>query len=160
MIDSTILEQNSAQIAATSEDQIDLAEEDDPVYNGTDSSAYSNGTYPALNGTDAGLNDTDSGIFDDGDDSDDISAADDIAGNSTTGSSGTTTSAAPAPAVTTAAAAIVQKAGTFSYVGCEADSATSRTLSSLSWAGTELSVERCATYCAAYQYMGVEFGSE
>ena len=63
-------------------------------------------------------------------------------------------------AASAASAKAVPSAGTFNYLGCSMDSSTSRTLSSLSWAGTGLSVERCASYCAAYKYMGVEFGSE
>ena len=62
--------------------------------------------------------------------------------------------------VAAASATAVPSAGTFKYLGCSIDSFTSRTLSSLSWAGTGLTVERCASYCAAYKYMGVEFGSE
>lgn len=62
--------------------------------------------------------------------------------------------------VAAASATAVPSAGTFNYLGCSIDSFTSRTLSSLSWSGTGLSVERCASYCAAYKYMGVEFGSE
>ena len=157
-IDATITKQSGTEIAATSEDQIDDAELDDPDYNGSD-------------GDDGD---------DTGDDSDDDSEDnDDDDSGFAVGGLGTGTASAPGFSTKTSAAATmshvatpasssapaaspttVMTSGTFNYLGCELDSSTSRTLSSLSWAGTGLTVERCASYCATYQYMGVEFGSE
>ena len=165
-IDSTITKQTSTEIAATSEDQIDQAEEDDPDYN------------DFIDGDDDGDDGDDDDDNDDGDDTGDASGDDgeDDSGAAVGGSGsgsvstsrGSATTASALPNVATpasssapsASATAVPSAGTFKYLGCSVDSSTSRTLSSLSWAGTGLSVERCASYCSAYVYMGVEFGSE
>lgn len=175
-IDATINKQTSTEIAATSEDQIDDAELDDPDYD-------DDGDYDDYDGDDDG---------DDGDDGfgDDTGVASGTgtatgAGIVSTGtgtasaakSTGLVTKISSTPVSTSpvavsssspplssssaaASANVVMSSGTFNYIGCELDSSTSRTLSSLSWAGTGLTVERCASYCAAYQYMGVEFGAE
>lgn len=151
-IDSTITKQTSTEIAATSEDQIDQAEEDDPAYN----------DYIDSGG------DGDNIYADSSDDTADDSGSGTGSVSTSRGSATQISTAASLPKVTTpvsssaplASATVVPSAGTFKYLGCSIDSSTSRTLSSLSWAGTGLSVERCAAYCAAYVYMGVEFGSE
>ncbi len=144
-LDDIVKQQNKNAIAVTSEDEVDEAEMDDPDYDGDDD-IYGD----AINGTASGTG-TNAG------------------GNAVTtsvaglGSHVTSTPAAAAPVTSTpatAAAKVVSSSGSFKYVGCELDSSTSRTLSSLSWSGTGLTVERCAAYCAEYQYMGVEFGSE
>lgn len=166
-IDSTISKQTSTEIAATSEDQVDQAEEDDPDY-----SDFIDGDD---DDDDAG-DDIGDGSGDDGEDSSGVPV-----GGSGSGSVSTkilTTSALPkvttqalssaplappaplASSAPLASATAVASAGTFKYLGCSMDNSAARTLSSLSWAGTGLSVERCASYCAAYVYMGVEFGSE
>ncbi|KAL9066081.1 MAG: hypothetical protein Q9161_007806 [Pseudevernia consocians] len=149
-IDATITKQSGNEIAATSEDQIDDAELDDPDYNGSDGD----------DGDDSGDDsDDDSGFAVGGLGTGTASAP----GFSTKTSAPATMSHVATPASSSAPAAsptAVMTSGTFNYLGCELDSSTSRTLSSLSWAGTGLTVERCASYCATYQYMGVEFGSE
>lgn len=158
-IDATINKQTSTEIAATSEDEIDDAEVDDPVYNGSDDGSDDDGIDD--DGSD------DDGSDDDG--SDDNGDSGIAVGGSGTGntavshssqSSPATTFHATASATASASAAVVKVAGTFNYLGCQLDSSTARTLSSLSWTGTGLTVERCAAYCNEYQYMGVEFGSQ
>ena len=137
-IDKTMKQQTSTEIAATSEDAVEQAEVDDPVYQdlygGLDSN-FTNSNYTDSNYTDTTSDST-----------------------STDGQIQATTSNAAALPV--AAPQTVQKSGTFSYTGCEADNANSRTLSSKAWSGQNLTVERCADYCSGYQYMGVEFGSQ
>ena len=137
-IDKTMKQQTSTEIAATSEDAVEEAELDDPVYqdfnDGLDSN-FTNSNYTDSNYTST-TNDS----------------------TSTDGQIQASTS--KAPTVPVAAPQTVQKSGTFSYTGCEADSTNSRTLSSKAWSGQNLTVERCADYCSGYQYMGVEFGSQ
>lgn len=133
--------QTGTEIAATSQDQIDNAEMDDPIYNGI-----------ADNSTGYGLGNG-SGIDVGGPGTGTASASQSAASQVAISASSSSSAAA-------AAANVVMSSGTFKYVGCQLDSSTSRTLSSLSWTGTGLTVERCASYCAKYQYMGVEFGSQ
>ena len=148
-IDATINKQTSTEIAATSEDEIDDAEVDDPVYNGSDDGSDDDGS------DDDGSDDNgDSGIAVGG------SGTGNTAVSHSSQSSPATTFHATASATASASAAVVKVAGTFNYLGCQLDSSTARTLSSLSWTGTGLTVERCAAYCNEYQYMGVEFGSQ
>ena len=123
--------QSSTEIAATSEEEVEEAELDDPEYQDIDDGiddGSSNSTFTASNGT----------------------ATD---GQVQPSSSNTATVANAAPQT-------VKTSGSFSYTGCEADNANSRTLSSLQWSGQNLTVERCADFCSGYQYMGVEFGSQ
>ncbi|CAF9939248.1 hypothetical protein IMSHALPRED_001269 [Imshaugia aleurites] len=174
-IDATINKQTSTEIAATSEDEIDDAEEDDPEYDGEDDGSDDDDDDD--DGDDfAGDDDGDSDDDDGSDDSDSGIAVGDSGAGSTTASHSKVSSAATAsasqvssPATTSqaaavtsaaASAAVVESSGTFTYLGCQLDSFTARTLSSLSWTGTGLTVERCASYCSEYQYMGVEFGSQ
>ena len=174
-IDATINKQTSTEIAATSEDEIDDAEEDDPEYDGEDDGSDDDDDDD--DGDDfAGDDDGDSDDDDGSDDSDSGIAVGDSGAGSTTASHSKVSSAATAsasqvssPATTSqaaavtsaaASAAVVESSGTFTYLGCQLDSSTARTLSSLSWTGTGLTVERCASYCSEYQYMGVEFGSQ
>ena len=148
--------QTSSNIAATSEDTIEEAELDDPDYgpSGNDSSTAYNGTYSDSSDSDDDL----SGIAN--------GTGDATSQGGTAGAVATTTKAATpastpnAGAGAAAGAAVVGVSGTFNYLGCQMDHDDARTLSNLSWSGTGLTVERCATYCQGYQYMGVEFGSE
>ena len=135
-IDATVKMQNKTAIAASSEDEVDAADADDP--------------NPADGGDD---------------DDDDFDSVGDSTNNATTSgaTNGATDSGSAAPAAAAPAApiaSVVKTSSTFNYIACEADSSTSRTLSSLSWSGTNLTVERCAAYCSQYKYMGVEFGSQ
>lgn len=152
-IDATILQQTGTEIAATSEDQIINAETDDPEYNG---SQYDTGNYTGdASGGDSGI------AF--GASATGTASMPQSTSFATKVSAPATTSQVAIPASSSAPvviANVVMNSGTFNYFGCELDSSTSRTLSSLSWVGTGLTVERCASYCAKYQYMGVEFGSE
>ena len=142
-IDKTMKQQTSTEIAATSEDAVEQAEVDDPVYqdlyDGLGSN-YTDGNYTDGNYTDSNYTST--------------------TNDSTSTDGQIQASTSNAPTVPVAAPQTVQKSGTFSYTGCEADSTNSRTLSSKAWSGQNLTVERCADYCSGYQYMGVEFGSQ
>lgn len=51
-------------------------------------------------------------------------------------------------------------AGGWLYAGCYSDSATARVLSGTTKAGSTISLESCATFCAAYKYFGVEYADE
>lgn len=166
-IDATIAKQTGTEIAATSEDQIEDAELDDPDYDGSEDD--SDGSDD--NGDDDSVDDSGDDTGDDTSNDTDGDTGDDTSDNGATalGGSGTGTASVPestgfsakaSSVAPVASARAVTSSGTFKYIGCQLDSSTSRTLSSLSWAGTELTVERCAAYCAGYQYMGVEFGSE
>ena len=148
-IDATINLQTKTQIAATSEDQINNAEADDPAFNGSGDVNGSN--------TDAILG----GLGDSTTNGTTNSTASGTTSGTANGISAPVSSfpAAPVPSAA-AAASVVKTSLTFNYIACEADSNTARTLSSLNWAGTGLTVQRCAAYCAKYKYMGVEFGSE
>ena len=141
-IDKTINQQTTTQIAATSEDEINNAEIDDPAY-GAGGDGFFGSSDP--------FNET-------------------YAGNSTIGD-GVPASAAAVPAASAAApaapavpvaslATVVGVYGSFKYLGCQVDTSVAPTLSSLAWSGTELTVQRCGDYCAAYQYMGLEQGSQ
>ena len=143
-IDTTIKMQNKTDIAATSEDEVDAADADDP--NPDDGGDDYDG---ADDGIDALLGNSTTNATTNGADT-----------GATTGgaANGATNNGSPAPA--SSSASVVKTSSTFNYIACEADSATSRTLSSLSWSGTNLTVERCAAYCTEYKYMGVEFGSQ
>ena len=149
-IDTTINQQTKTQIAATSEVQIDTAEEDDP--------AFSSGNVTDSD-IDATLNGLGNGTTDGATNSSTNGATNGATNSATNGATNTATNSATNSG-TSAPASVVQKSSTFNYVACESDSTTARTLSSLSWAGTELTVQRCAAYCAEYKYMGVEFGSQ
>ena len=158
-IDQTIGQQTGTAIAATSEDEVDNAELDDPDYN--DFGGSSNDTSDGILGDDSdGTNSTSGDDY--GDDSDSDSDSQIAAALGALSASATPSQVALSASATPSAgsAAVVKTSGTFSYLGCELDSSASRTLSSLQWSGTGLTVERCAAYCATYQYMGVEFGSQ
>ena len=145
-IDATINQQTKTQIAATSEEQIDTAEEDDPAFYGSGNDTDSD-IGAVLGGLD---NSTTNGTTD--------GATNSATNGATTSATSATNGATSAPVLSSAS--VVKTSLTFNYVACESDSTTARTLSSLSWAGTGLTVERCAAYCAEYKYMGVEFGSQ
>ena len=144
-IEKTIKAQTSVQIAATNEEEIEDAELSDPVYQD-----FADDFGDGINNftSSAGNDSTTTG--DDGTST--------TADGTTTGGEAQPVSSDP-PNIQNVPQA-VPSAGTFSYTGCSVDSASSRTLSSVPWKGDGLTVQRCATYCAQYQYMGVEFGSE
>ncbi|CAO1597760.1 hypothetical protein XANCAGTX0491_001557 [Xanthoria calcicola] len=48
----------------------------------------------------------------------------------------------------------------YEYLGCHNDYPSNRQLTKLSWAGANLSIERCARYCHDYDFFGVESGRE
>ena len=143
-IDRTLKMQSSTEIAATSEEEVEEAELDDPEYQDIDDGiddGSSNSTFTASNGTatDGQVQPSSSNTAANGQ------------GQPSTSNTATVANAAPQT---------VKTSGSFSYTGCEADNANSRTLSSLQWSGQNLTVERCADFCSGYQYMGVEFGSQ
>jgi hypothetical protein len=49
---------------------------------------------------------------------------------------------------------------TYTYVGCQSDSANARTLSSLVVTSPALTVELCTSFCADYTYFGLEYADE
>ena len=153
-IDQTLKQQTKTEIAATSEDEVDAADADDPdPADGGDDYGGDGDDIDALIG-DVGnstTNGTTSGATND-------TTAGTGSGAANGATNGATNGGTSAPA--SSSASVVKTSSTFSYIACEADSSTSRTLSSLSWSGTNLTVERCAAYCTEYKYMGVEFGSQ
>lgn len=66
----------------------------------------------------------------------------------------------PASSSTSAGPALVSTAGAFVYQGCYTEGTNSRALSATATASRNMSVESCATFCAGYSYMGVEYSSE
>lgn len=56
----------------------------------------------------------------------------------------------------------VQSAGLYVYFGCYADNTNGRALTGLvnPESGAGNTIEACATACAGYEYMGVEYGAE
>ena len=147
-IEKTIKAQTSVQIAATNEEEIEDAELDDPIYQDV-ADDFDDGS----NSTTAG-----DGTTTDGTTANGTTADGTTADGTTTGGQAQPVSSNPPTIANTPQT--VPTSGTFSYTGCSVDSASSRTLSSVPWKGDGLTVQRCATYCSQYQYMGVEFGSE
>ena len=153
-IDKTLKQQTKTEIAATSEDEVDAAAEDDPnPDDGGEGDGGDGGDDSDIDGLLGSLGNSTSNDTTNGATSGGTNGASNSATNGAT--NGAANGAASAPV-----ASVVKTSSTFNYIACEADSATSRTLSSLSWSGTNLTVERCAAYCSEYKYMGVEFGSQ
>ena len=76
--------------------------------------------------------------------------------SSSLSSSSTTSSATSKPTGPTA----VQTAGAFSHQGCYSEGTNVRALSATSTADNAMTVQKCATFCSGYKYMGVEYSSE
>ncbi|KAI4717875.1 WSC-domain-containing protein [Aureobasidium sp. EXF-10727] len=77
--------------------------------------------------------------------------------NVTSSATSTTTSSAlstPTGPVT------VQSVGSFSHMGCYTEATNGRALTGLNKANSSVSVDFCASYCSAYTYFGVEYGTE
>ncbi|KAK8127746.1 hypothetical protein PG984_008854 [Apiospora sp. TS-2023a] len=74
----------------------------------------------------------------------------------------TTTAPTSTPAAPAAPAgpSVVQQAGTFAYSRCVTEATNGRALSGLSYYNDTLTVEMCASVCAGYPMMGVEYGRE
>lgn len=73
------------------------------------------------------------------------------------------TATVPAPVSTPTGGPItVQSAGSYVYYGCYADNTNGRALTGLTVpeSGAGNTIEACATACAGYKYMGVEYGAE
>ena len=83
------------------------------------------------------------------------SSASSFASSST--SSSTTTSTPTAQATGPIA---VQTAGSFSYQGCYSEGTNGRALAATSTADNAMTVQKCASFCSGYKYMGVEYSSE
>jgi hypothetical protein len=66
---------------------------------------------------------------------------------------------ASAPSTQTAPVT-VPTAGTFANIGCYTDAASPRTLSDRSTSDDNMTVEKCASFCSGYQYMGTEYSKE
>ena len=69
-----------------------------------------------------------------------------------------TTSLTPFP--TPSGPISVQTAGVFNYSGCYTEATTGRALSGTTIANNAITVEKCAAFCAAYTYMGIEYSNE
>lgn len=54
----------------------------------------------------------------------------------------------------------IQSAGNFNYTGCYTEATTGRALTGSTFANDGMTVEKCATFCAAYTYMGIEYARE
>lgn len=74
--------------------------------------------------------------------------------SSLTGSN--TASATPIPTGPVA----VQTAGVFSHQGCYTEGQGVRALGATNTASDAMTVEKCATFCSGYKYMGLEYASE
>ena len=72
-------------------------------------------------------------------------------------SSSTTTSTLTAQATGPIA---VQTAGSFSYQGCYSEGTNGRALAATNTADNAMTVQKCASFCSGYKYMGVEYSSE
>lgn len=72
-------------------------------------------------------------------------------------SSSTTTSTPTAQATGPIA---VQTAGSFSYQGCYSEGTDGRALAATSTADNAMTIQKCASFCSGYKYMGVEYSSE
>ncbi|KAK9366097.1 WSC domain-containing protein [Lipomyces kononenkoae] len=55
---------------------------------------------------------------------------------------------------------VVQTAGPYSFVGCYTEATTGRALNSMSYYNDSLTVEMCASVCAAYTWFGTEYARE
>lgn len=66
----------------------------------------------------------------------------------------------PASSSTPSGPVIVSTAGVFLYQGCFTEGTNTRALSAIAIASVNMTVESCATFCAGYSYMGVEYSSE
>ena len=82
------------------------------------------------------------------------------------GSSGSGSSSVTGTATTSSQASqptgpiSVQSAGTFSYQGCYTEGTNGRALAATNTATNDMTIQKCATFCAGYKYMGVEYSSE
>ncbi|KAG9701393.1 WSC domain-containing protein, partial [Aureobasidium melanogenum] len=74
-----------------------------------------------------------------------------------TSSATTTTSSSPSMST---GPTVVQSVADYSHMGCYTEATNGRALAGLSKAGASISVDACASYCSAYTYFGVEYGSE
>lgn len=66
----------------------------------------------------------------------------------------------PASSSTPSGPVVVSTAGTFVYQGCYIEGTNTRALVAIAITSANMSVESCATFCAGYSYMGVEYSSE
>lgn len=66
----------------------------------------------------------------------------------------------PASSSTPSGPVVVSTAGSFVYQGCYTEGTNIRALTATSITSANMSVESCATFCAGYSYMGVEYSSE
>jgi hypothetical protein len=55
---------------------------------------------------------------------------------------------------------VVRMAGAYTYVGCHTDSVVARALTGMDAQGSMMTVEYCASVCAGFTYMAVEYGGE
>jgi hypothetical protein len=51
-------------------------------------------------------------------------------------------------------------AGAYTYVDCHTDSVAARALNGMGAQGSMMTVEYCASVCAGFNYMAVEYGGE
>ncbi|RFU73805.1 wsc domain-containing, partial [Trichoderma arundinaceum] len=70
------------------------------------------------------------------------------------------TSSAGQPAVTGACPAQPALVGKYNWYGCYTEGSTGRALSAKTYADDDMTLESCATFCAAYAYFGVEYSRE
>lgn len=54
----------------------------------------------------------------------------------------------------------ISTASSFTYQGCYTEGTSTRALSAVSTAGGDMTVEKCATFCNGYNYIGTEYSSE
>ena len=77
---------------------------------------------------------------------------------STSSSSTSSGTATPTPKPTGPVA--VQTAGVFTHQGCYTEGNGVRALGATNTASNAMTVQKCATFCSGYKYMGVEYASE
>lgn len=80
----------------------------------------------------------------------------------TSGSSSlsSTVSATSTPSPKATGPVAVQTAGAFSYQGCYTEGTNGRALAATSTTNNAMTIQKCATFCSGYKYMGVEYSSE
>lgn len=78
--------------------------------------------------------------------------------SSSTSQRSSSTSQSSSSTSTPTGPSIVQKAGIFGYTGCYSEGTAGRALSETQSVQNTMSVEQCATFCAGFKYMGVEYG--
>lgn len=85
------------------------------------------------------------------------SAATSVSSSSAATTATITTTTSSSAASTQTGPLVVQRAGAFAYSGCVTEATGMRALSQKTFASDSLTVDMCASFCADYAIMGVEY---